>query len=275
MIIDDFKRLAGPVRRLDMLGITGLLGQAAQFTKYEQGLGPAKLGLANETWKQLVPGSVAQMPTFMTESASLSGSAMPAAPLSQAAAEGQLAEDAVADRGRTQREPEPDEPVSARNQLPDEISARDDVAPDVGDEEATKPPKSKRPARPTGPTKVERIWGGGGLGTKFTPVSDYFLRNAYRLVNGNGLNSSEVMFLIHVLSHKWDDRAPFPALTTIATRMGINVRNVRKIAKRLEELGLLQRELSKHGGRSRYHLDGLFAELEKLKAADQASEDAA
>jgi len=74
------------------------------------------------------------------------------------------------------------------------------------------------------------------------------------------------------MSHKWDSRAPFPALTTIAERIGLDVRTVRASVKRLEDLGYLRREPAPYGGPNRYHLEGLFRALEQLIDEDAKAE---
>lgn len=132
--------------------------------------------------------------------------------------------------------------------------------------------KAKPPQEPK-PTKVQRIWG-RELGKKWTPVSDYFLENFHRLAGGE-LSPSDAMFIIMLMRFKWDERRPFPALTTVAKSMNRTVRYVRKTCARLEEHGLLKRELSKTGGRSRYDLQPLFAALEDLKARDAVSAESA
>lgn len=137
---------------------------------------------------------------------------------------------------------------------------------------ATPPPQRGDPNR-----KVAARWT-PRLGEHFCAVSSYFLANYHRLKphdGARGLNSSEVMLIVHLIDHKWDERAPYPSLKKIATRMGLDVRSVRGIVKRLEELGYLQRVLSQSGGPSKYKLEGLFAALEKLMDADVSARDQA
>ena len=105
------------------------------------------------------------------------------------------------------------------------------------------------------------------LAANFTPVSRVFLENLPKLRphdGARGLNATEAMVVIQLVSYKWDSRAPFPALTTIAERMDLNVRTVRAAVKRLEDLKYLRREFSPNGGPSRYHFDGLFQALEAI-----------
>lgn len=70
-----------------------------------------------------------------------------------------------------------------------------------------------------------------------------------------------------LLSHKWDARLPYPALTTIAGRMGLSTRAIRAAVKTLEEAGYLRRLPTYAGGRNRYDLSGLLAVLEELQRA--------
>ena len=87
------------------------------------------------------------------------------------------------------------------------------------------------------------------------------------------------MVIIHIMSFKWDSDAPFPAIKTIARRMGITAPSVRTHFRNLENNGHLAREFH-IGTTNRFHLGPLFARLEKLldqdeKAAEEAAEKAA
>lgn len=118
--------------------------------------------------------------------------------------------------------------------------------------------------------KIESRWT-PQLAKRFCPVSSFFLSNYHRLKPheaARGLNSTEALLIIHLMDYKWDDRAPFPTLTTISKRMGLTVRAVRSAVKNLEDLGYLKRERSRSGGPNRYHLQGLFKALEELQSRD-------
>jgi DNA-binding MarR family transcriptional regulator len=123
---------------------------------------------------------------------------------------------------------------------------------------------------------VEHVWT-QKLGRKFTPISTFFLANLHRLgpPGGKGLTPTEAMVICQIFTFKWDGRAPKPALRTVATRLGLSVRTVRDTVKRLEELKLVERELSAEGGANRYHFQGLFARLEALMDADADATDEA
>ena len=105
----------------------------------------------------------------------------------------------------------------------------------------------------------------------FTPIPEYFLHNMHRLRphnNAQGLTSLEAMVIVQIVSHKWDERAPFPALGTIAERLSVSRRTIRGALERLEDFGYVRREFSSTGGTNRYHFDGLVRALESLIAED-------
>ena len=81
------------------------------------------------------------------------------------------------------------------------------------------------------------------------------------------------MVIIHLVDHKWDERAPFPTVRTLATRMSLSVRGVRNALQTLESNGYVRREASATGGPNRYHLQGLFEALEQMMASDVASQE--
>lgn len=111
----------------------------------------------------------------------------------------------------------------------------------------------------------------------YCAVPSVLIRGAHRLrphEGARGLNTTEVMVLIHLLDRKWDERMPYPALTTIAEEMGLKPRSVRAAVKRLEDLQYIQRYPSPTGGTNKYDLSGLFNALEKLLTEDAEKSDA-
>jgi predicted transcriptional regulator len=100
----------------------------------------------------------------------------------------------------------------------------------------------------------------------WTPVADYFLQNYHRLK----ISALEAMVIIHLMSFKWDNAAPFPAIRTIGKRMGLTSGSVRAHLRRLGNKGLVLREMT-IGGTNRFHLYGLFKALEDLIDADEKS----
>ncbi len=83
------------------------------------------------------------------------------------------------------------------------------------------------------------------------------------------LTYGEAMFVIHLMQHKWDENAPFPAYKTIAQRMHVSTKSARRWAASLEQKGYLKREM-RVGETNRFHLKGLLDALVKLKKGQKA-----
>ncbi len=92
----------------------------------------------------------------------------------------------------------------------------------------------------------------------WTPVSESFLR----LYGGMHppISAGEAMFIIQLLSFKWDRSMPRPGLRTLAQRMGVSDTQVRSYARSLEKNGYLKRIL-RVGQTNRFDLGPLFAAL--------------
>ena len=103
---------------------------------------------------------------------------------------------------------------------------------------------------------VER-WGGDEsiLSEGFVPVPTVFLRLA-----GTLLTPAEALFVVQLMSWKWDADAPFPGYRAIADRMGVSVPYTRKIARSLEGKNLLRRQV-RRGQTNRFDLTPLFKRL--------------
>lgn len=113
--------------------------------------------------------------------------------------------------------------------------------------------RSSRPDR-----KVAERWT-SDLSKSWTPVSDFFLKNYHKLK----ISHSEAMVIIHLISFKWDSKAPYPSLKTIAKLMGLTDSSVRSHVRKLEKRGLLNR-VKNQGYSNSYELEGLFDALEGL-----------
>ena len=97
------------------------------------------------------------------------------------------------------------------------------------------------------------------------PVSTLFLENYHRLKPFD-LTYGEGMFVIHLMQHKWDENAPFPAYKMIAQRMHVSAKSARCWAASLEQKRYLKREM-RVGATNRFHLNGLMDALVSLKKA--------
>ena len=106
---------------------------------------------------------------------------------------------------------------------------------------------------------VER-WGGDAavLIDGFVAVPRTFLRLAGTLKPS--LTPAETLFVIQLMSWKWDERAPFPGYSSVAKRMGVSVPYARKIARSLEKKKLLRRQV-RRGQTNRFDLTPLFEKL--------------
>ena len=75
------------------------------------------------------------------------------------------------------------------------------------------------------------------LNSGYLVVPSDFLRHYSRLK----LTHGEVLFVLHLMSFKWDQAAPFPSYATLARRMGVTTKMARRYAQKLEQKGFLQR----------------------------------
>ena len=103
-------------------------------------------------------------------------------------------------------------------------------------------------------------WGGNEsvLTEGFVAVPRTFLRLAGTL--RPSLTPAETLFIIQLMSWKWDERAPFPGYSTVADRMGVSVPYARKIARSLESKKLLRRQ-ARRGQTNLFDLTPLFTKL--------------
>lgn len=92
----------------------------------------------------------------------------------------------------------------------------------------------------------------------FTPVSTFFLDNYSTLK----MTSAEVVFVLHLIRHKWDHKNPYPSFDILATRTGASYASVRAHARSLEQKGLLKRV--RRRGYVEFDLTPLFKSFESL-----------
>ena len=93
--------------------------------------------------------------------------------------------------------------------------------------------------RRTGYSVRER-WGDAVPGgeTGFQPVPDVLLRSQSRL----GVSNTQLAVLLNITLHWWhSERWPYPRPSTIAKRMGTDVRTVERAILKLEEKSLVRR----------------------------------
>lgn len=113
-------------------------------------------------------------------------------------------------------------------------------------------------------TRVEEKWGAAGT-AGFQAVPDMLLK--YQ--QGLGLTATDMVVLLNVLMHWWYvDQKPFPRPTTIAKRMGVNVRTVQRSLYHMEELGLISRIKGEQGA-TFVDPEQLVQRLSSLAATDK------
>jgi hypothetical protein len=103
----------------------------------------------------------------------------------------------------------------------------------------------------------------------FQLLPDVLLKNQSVL----GLTAIELVVLINLTMHWWyPTQKPFPRSTTIAERMGVDVRSIQRALSRLSQLGLIERKKVKTeaGESTVIDLDGLVKQLRKLAVRDPA-----
>jgi DNA-binding MarR family transcriptional regulator len=92
--------------------------------------------------------------------------------------------------------------------------------------------------------------------------------------DGKPLKPSEILLAIHILSFKWTEELPFPSVETLAQRMGMNVRSIRKLLTSLERAGLVAR-LQAPRRANRYDLSQLFLAIERIADEEAVKSEAA
>jgi hypothetical protein len=95
-------------------------------------------------------------------------------------------------------------------------------------------------------------------------VPDFFLRGHANL-KPYALTSSEAMLVLQLMAFKWTEEDPFPSYARLATRMGVSMKQVRRIARSIEEKGYLKR-VGRIGNSNKFDLQPLF---DALAAAHQ------
>jgi len=96
--------------------------------------------------------------------------------------------------------------------------------------------KSDRPDAALNSAVIEK-WGEAAK-AGFQAIPDLLFKHQKTLA----INTTELVVLLNVLMHWWyRDQKPFPRSTTIARRMGSDIRIVQRALARLEELELIER----------------------------------
>jgi hypothetical protein len=119
--------------------------------------------------------------------------------------------------------------------------------------------------------KLATRWGGQeSLFTRpegWVGVPDAFLR-LYAKLKPYALTVGEAMFVLELMAYKWSENAPFPSYKSLAARMGVTDKMVRRYAANLEGKGYLVRQ-ARIGSTNTFNLDLLFAALAAALEAEK------
>jgi hypothetical protein len=127
-------------------------------------------------------------------------------------------------------------------------------------------------ARPI-PQEWKRRWKHAALATgSYLPVFEPFFAGVAKL--DPPLTPTQAMLVLHLMSFKWRDGAPFVSYDTLAGRMNLSAKMVQRHAKTLARAGYLRIE-ERRGRSNRFHLDGLFDALRDEVGRQQARRKAA
>jgi hypothetical protein len=96
----------------------------------------------------------------------------------------------------------------------------------------------------------------------FVIVPNRFLRS-YASLKPEALSVGEAMFVLQLMTFKWDQALPFPSYKTIAQRMGITDKMARRYAQSLDRKGYLRRQY-KQQATNRFDLTGLFEAIANM-----------
>lgn len=134
------------------------------------------------------------------------------------------------------------------------------------------------PLRPKATSKAglvsEQKWGRKVMELGFCIVPSLLLRAQQRL----GLNPTQLAVLMQLCDFWWEEaRKPHPGVKTLAERLSLSERQVRRYIAELEQAGLVQRieRHAGHGGKQTniYDLSGLVAKLKELEPEFRSVED--
>lgn len=102
-------------------------------------------------------------------------------------------------------------------------------------------------------------WGSGEVFVNgFLAVPILFLKTYANL--NPPLTPAEAMFVLELMAYKWTKEHPFPSYETLARRMNVTDKMVRRYAQKLEDKHYLQRRFRKNQT-NEFDLSGLFSAL--------------
>lgn len=103
---------------------------------------------------------------------------------------------------------------------------------------------------------LEEMFEGGFL------VVPWKFLTCYAWLRPEPLTTGEAMFVLHLMTFKWEAAAPYPSYKTLAKRMNVSETMVRAYARSLSKKGYLIRQYQKKAP-NRFDLNPLFAAIAK------------
>jgi Helix-turn-helix domain len=85
------------------------------------------------------------------------------------------------------------------------------------------------------------------------------------------LSAGEALFVLQLMTFKWDGAAPFPSYGRIAKTMGVTDKMVRRYAQSLQKKGYLTRQYQKHAP-NKFDLTQLFDAFAEVHKGRRAAE---
>lgn len=86
-----------------------------------------------------------------------------------------------------------------------------------------------------------------------------FLRG-YAHLRPQPLSGGEALFVLHLMTFKWEDAVPYPSYRTLAENMGVSEKMVRRYAQSLQKKGYLRRQFRARASNA-FDLTDLFNAL--------------
>jgi predicted transcriptional regulator len=115
---------------------------------------------------------------------------------------------------------------------------------------------------------ISSKWGEKVASRGFTQIPNYLLNINMFVDDEEKLSPTEMIVLMHLIGSWWKkNEMPFPAMSTLADRIGISQRQVQRSINSLESKGLLKREKKKVKGiiaSNIYNLRPLVSTLELI-----------
>jgi hypothetical protein len=93
----------------------------------------------------------------------------------------------------------------------------------------------------------------------FIVVPNRFFQR-YATLHPEPLTSGEALFVLHLMTFKWEAAPPYPSYGTLAKRMGVTDKMVRRYAQRLQKKGYVMRLFRKRAP-NQFDLTGFFEAL--------------